>query len=126
VEPAEDSFNADVLDRLSTLDRLGCRAMFGGYALYRGRTFFGILFAGRLYFKTNEATVDEYLRHGVRPFQSRDNKVLRDFYEVPGVILEERERLRAWATAAAATAAARAQAASHTSAALPLYTRATR
>ena len=104
--PAEETFNADVLDRLAPLDRLGCRAMFGGYALYQGPTFFGILFAGRLYFKTTDATVQEYLHHGMRPFQSRDRKVLRNYYEVPAVILQDPERLLAWARAAAETPAA--------------------
>src|SRR5689334_258069 len=101
--PAKDTFNAYVLDRLSPLDRLGCRAMFGGHGLYLGPTFFGILFDGRLYFKTTDATADEYRRHGMRPFESRDKRVLRNYYEVPPVVIEDQDRLLSWAKTAART-----------------------
>ena len=104
--PAEDTFEAYVLDRLAPLQGLGCRAMFGGHGLYLGPTFFGILFAGRLYFKTNDATVDDYLRYGMRPFQPGDEKVLRTYYEVPPAVIEDQEQLLSWARVAAETAAA--------------------
>jgi DNA transformation protein and related proteins len=104
--PAENSFAAYVLGQLAPLRGLGCRAMFGGYGLYRGPTFFGIIFAGQLYFKTDETTVEDYIRHGTRPFQPNATQVLRTYYEVPTAILEDRKRLLDWAAVAAQCAAA--------------------
>lgn len=41
-----DGFKDFVLDQLADLRGLRCRAMFGGYGLYRGNTFFGIIHKG--------------------------------------------------------------------------------
>jgi DNA transformation protein len=103
----ENSFVAYVLDQLSEVEGLGCRAMFGGHGLYRGPTFFGIVFAGRLYFKTDEATVGEYTRRGMAPFHPNDRQVLKTYYEVPAYVLEGRATLTAWAAAAAGCAGRR-------------------
>ncbi len=64
----EDSFKAFVLDQLSELPELRARAMFGGYGLYSGERFFGILFEGRVYFKVDEATRAAYEARGMSPF----------------------------------------------------------
>ena len=99
-----DSFVAFVLDQLSGVDALGCRAMFGGHGLYTGPTFFGILYDGRLYFKTDETTAADYERRGMRPFRPRDRQVLTSYYEVPGDVVEDRGELLRWAGAAARAA----------------------
>ena len=102
---AQDTFVAFVLEQLSVVEGLGCRAMFGGHGLYRGATFFGILFGGTLYLKTDESTAAEYVRRGMRPFRPNDRQVLRSYYEVPADVVESREELRRWAEAAARVAA---------------------
>ena len=55
-----DSFRDFVLDQLNDLDDVTCRAMFGGHGLYLGKSFFGIVYEGRLYFKTDEVSRIEY------------------------------------------------------------------
>ena len=97
---ATDSFVAFVLEQLSDIDGLGCRAMFGGHGLYFGRTFFGILFGGRLYFKTDDTTVAAYTRRGMPMFRPNDRQLLKTYYEVPADVLEDRHELARWARAA--------------------------
>ena len=109
----ENSFVAYVLDQLREVEGLGCRAMFGGHGLYRGPTFFGIVFAGRLYFKTDHATVGEYTRRGMTPFRPNDRQLLKTYYEVPADVLEDRAQLTAWAGAAAGCAGRQHGGASH-------------
>lgn len=101
---AADSFPAYVLDQLSGLDGLGCRAMFGGHGLYLGPTFFGILSDGRAYLKTDERTAARYVARGMQPFRPSDKQVLKTYYEVPPDVLEDREAFRAWAIEAAEAA----------------------
>lgn len=101
-----DSFVVYVLDQLREVERLGCRAMFGGHGLYSGPTFFGIVFDGRIYFKTDERTEGEFTRRGMGPFRANDKQLLRTYYEVPPDVLEDRDALAAWADAAARCAAA--------------------
>lgn len=97
----EDSFRDFVLDQLSPLGEVVCRSMFGGYGLYRRADFFGIIYDGRLFFKTDEATREKYIRLGMAPFTPSEKQVLKNYLEVPEEILEDGEELAAWAREAA-------------------------
>lgn len=77
------------------------RPMFGGYGIYRGDRFFGILFKGRLYFRTGPRTRREYVARGMRPFKPNARMTSKTYYEVPADVLEDRETVRAWALQAA-------------------------
>ena len=98
--PKDDGFKDFVLDQLSDLSGLTCRAMFGGYGLYQREKFFGIIHKGRLYFKVTPATVSLYKRQGMKPFRPNAKQTLKSFYEVPVDVLEDREQLTAWVTQA--------------------------
>jgi DNA transformation protein len=89
-----------VLDQLSGLRGVACRAMFGGYGLYRGEVFFGIIHKGRLYFKTDGASRARYVSKGMKPFRPNRKQTLKTYYEVPADILEDADQLRLWATQA--------------------------
>lgn len=93
----DDSFKNFVLDQLEELPELECRSMFGGYGLYQGEIFFGIIFKGRLYFKTNARTVVPYRRLGMKPFRPNSKQTLKSYYEVPVDIIEDCDRLATWA-----------------------------
>ena len=92
-----DSFKDFVLDQLSDLRGLSCRAMFGGHGLYRGEVFFGIIHKGRLYFKTNDATRATYVRNSMKPFRPNAKQTLKTYYEVPVDVIEDGEQLTTWA-----------------------------
>ena len=103
----EDSFVRFVLDQLGALEGLECRAMFGGHGIYLDENFFGILHDGRAYFRTRESTRPKYAEYGMSPFRPNERQTLRNYYEVPVDILEDRDALCEWACASAATAPAR-------------------
>jgi DNA transformation protein len=98
-----DSFAAFVLDQLSRLDGMEPRPMFGGHGLYRGGTCFGILYEGRLYFKTDAESRADYDASGMKPFRpraasrGRPAQTLWSYYEVPVEVLEDDDQLAAWA-----------------------------
>ena len=93
----EAGFKVFVEDQLSGLRGVVCRAMFGGYGLYRGSTFFGIIFRGRLYFKTRDETRRRYEQAGMKPFHPSAKQTLKNYYEVPADVLEAPEELVVWA-----------------------------
>lgn len=95
--PKSDGFKDFVLDQLTDLRDLSCRAMFGGYGLYQGAVFFGIIHKGRLYFKTDDASRTPYAEHGMKPFCPNKKQTLKTYYEVPADVVEDTERLAAWA-----------------------------
>lgn len=96
----DESFKDFVLDQLQELDGVEARAMFGGYGLYRGEIFFGIVHKDRLYFKTNEQTVGRYKEMKMKPFRPNPRQTLKNYYRVPVDILEDRDRLADWAALA--------------------------
>ncbi|MBH0179993.1 MAG: TfoX/Sxy family protein [Nitrospira sp.] len=95
--PKPDGFKDFVLDQLADLHGLTCRAMFGGYGLYRGGKFFGIIHKGRLYFKVTITTMEQYTSHGMAPFRPNPKQTLKSFYEVPVNVIEDAEQLNEWA-----------------------------
>jgi DNA transformation protein len=96
-----DSFRDFILEQLATLDGLHCKRMFGGHGLYFGEQFFGIVFDGRLYFKTHPETLPEYMEYHAAVFAPSEKQVLKNYREVPVDILEDSERLLLWARKAA-------------------------
>lgn len=93
----KETFKEYVQDQLHLLDRVNCRAMFGGHGLYCEGIFFGIISKERLYFKTNESTVSDYLEWDMQPFQPNPRQTLKNYYEVPVEILEDEEQFAEWA-----------------------------
>lgn len=75
--------------------------MFGAYGLYLGNAFFAIISKGRLYFKTDEKTRTLYEERGMRPFRPNEKQKLKNYYEVPAEVIEDRSELWAWAVKAA-------------------------
>ena len=102
----EDWFVSFALGQLQGIAGLGSIEMFGGHGLFFGRTFFGIMSAGRLYLKTDHATVGEYVRRGRKAFRSGETGALRSFFELPADVLHDRERLAEWVRAAVRSAMA--------------------
>src|SRR5262245_23040881 len=93
----QDRFRDEILSRLADVEALRSRAMFGGWGLYSGSTFFGIVYRGRLYLHTTAATRTEYASAGVGPFRPNAKQTLWDYYEVPASVLADEARLVAWA-----------------------------
>ncbi len=100
-----NGFAEFVLDQLAELRGVRSRAMFGGHGLYRGPRFFGIVYRNRLYFKVTPQTRGDYEAEGMKPFRPGPKQTLTSFYEVPLDVLEEAERLVAWAATAVSAAA---------------------
>ena len=98
---SEDSFHNFVLEQLGALSSLRSKRMFGGYGLYSNEVFFGIVYDGRLYFKTHADTLPDYLAHHAAVFAPSEKQILKNYREVPVDILEDSERLQLWARKAA-------------------------
>lgn len=104
-------FVAWVVERLEPLGPLRTRAMFGGHGLWlddvvgdepagRGKGLFFALFADDvLYLKADDATRAFYTEQGLEPFRPFGETVM-DYYPVPDEVLEDPERLLAWANRA--------------------------
>ncbi len=74
--------------------------MFGGHGLYSAEAFFGIVYDDGLYFKTDAVSAAGYVEKGMRSFQPNERQRLRNYYEVPPDVVDDREQLVLWAEAA--------------------------
>jgi DNA transformation protein len=103
----DDSFKEFVLDQLSALPDLRAKAMFGAHGIYSGDHFFGILDEGRLFFKTDEQTQQDYTSRGMGPFtyEMKGKTMSMAYHEVPPDVLEQPHELTLWARKAIALAA---------------------
>ena len=98
---ADTSFRDFVLEQLEGIPDLRCRAMFGGYGLYWGDTFFAIIHRGSLYFRTDPVSRREYESWGMSSFMPNPEQRLKAYFEVPPHVLEDPETLVSWARRAA-------------------------
>jgi DNA transformation protein len=105
----DDSFKEFVLDQLGALPELRARAMFGAHGIYSGDHFFGILDAGRLFFKTDAASAADYTARGMGAFtyEMKGKVMTMAYHEVPPDVLENAPELTAWARRAIQLAAAK-------------------
>ena len=92
-----DSFVTYILEQLEPLEVYE-RPMFGGYGLYLGERFFGIIHDGELFFKTDENSRQEY---GTQPFSPTHDQTLKNYWQVPAHVLEDADTLQEWAVQAA-------------------------
>jgi DNA transformation protein len=104
VTVSAESFKAYVEDQLRGFPGVSLRAMFGGFGIYRGERFFGILHRGRFYLLTDDASQTRYREHGMKPFKPSAKQVLKNYFEVPLAVLDDPETLTAWAQEAATLA----------------------
>ncbi len=98
----DEGFKEFVEDQLRGLGRVEARAMFGGYGLYCQRIFFGIIYRGELFFKTDARTRPDYVAARMVPFRPNATQILTSYYEVPATVLEDPDEAVAWARRAIA------------------------
>ncbi|MDA1334520.1 MAG: TfoX/Sxy family protein [bacterium] len=99
----DGGFKDFILEQLRDVDGVRARGMFGGFGLYSGSTFFGILTReGGVYFKTDEKSKERFLAVGMGLFKPSPKQTLKNYYEVPPDILENTDELTLWAREAVA------------------------
>lgn len=88
---------------LASLAPLGvrARAMFGGHGLYLGDKFFGLIYDGRVFFRTDDLSRPDYVSRGMPPFQPNNRpvgpKTVARNFQVPEDILANPDQLMRWA-----------------------------
>jgi DNA transformation protein len=92
-----------LLDQLSPLAGVSARGMFGGHGFYLEGEFFGMVYKGRIYFRTDEALRAEARSLGSDPIPFGDDPAGNVYWEVPADVLEDAASLARWARTAAAS-----------------------
>jgi DNA transformation protein len=109
---ARDEFSALVLELLAPLGPVAARRMFGGVGLFHRGTIFGLIVREELFFKVGEANRAEYEAAGQAPltYATRHGEHrLASYWSCPPELLDDPDRLRAWAGKAVDVALAAAR-----------------
>ena len=73
------------------------RPRFGGFALFKDGTYFGIASQGSLFFRVNDCTRQKYIAEGSHPLVSGGRYTFANTYRVPHSALENERELLALA-----------------------------
>ena len=97
--PVSDEFLTFVLDQLAGWGPVAARRMFGGAGLYRDGKMFGLIADDVAYLKVDDSNREAFVKAGSSPFKPFPDKPMSmSYYEIPPDILENREKLKGWAT----------------------------
>lgn len=94
-------------DLLADVSGITSRAMFGGWGIYRDGIFFALIAEGRLYFKVDDQTVDEYTSRGSQAFvyaAPGGKQLVMSYYQLPEAIMDDRSAVARWVDQAVAVA----------------------
>lgn len=97
-------FRDFVEEQLEGIRELRIHPMFGGFGLYSGELFFGIINEDRLFLKTTNHTATRYTEVGMSHFVSNSGRALKRYYQVPIPVLERKGELADWVREALAVA----------------------
>jgi DNA transformation protein len=86
-----------VLDRLSSVKALRSKSMFGGYGLYSGAYFFGLVWQSSLFLFTDEESRKRYKKAGMGPFVFKEGQREGNYFEIPAKIFDNEDALTKWA-----------------------------
>jgi len=99
-------FLEHVLEMLKPIGAVRARRMFGGYGLYHGDLFFGLIADDTLYLKTDASNRAQFERAGSEPFRysRRSKQTTLGYHCAPEEALESPQLMAAWARSAVACA----------------------
>ena len=97
----EHSFMLQVNSRFASADGYRSRAMFGGFGLYLGDSFFAVVDDERIYFRVTDETRPDFESAGMKPFEPWPEQVMNGYYEVPPAVWADDIVLLEWARRAA-------------------------
>ena len=86
--------------QLSDWAKVETRPLFGAVALYRNDHVFAMAWQGSLYFKVDEVSRGDYEAansHALSYVSKGKDQALKSYWEVPADVLEDADKLHAWA-----------------------------
>ena len=98
--PISDEFVDYVIDQLRAWGEVSARKMFGGAGLYCDGAIFGLIADDVAYLKVDDSNREDFVKARSLHFNPYPDKVkttVMSYYEIPADVLEDPDRLAAWA-----------------------------
>ena len=99
LNPLSSDYRDFILDRLSQVEDIMLRRMFGGLGLFKGNVMFGILSSmDGFYLWVDNINQPDFEALSVEPFRpNQGGEMTMAYFQVPVEILDDPERLAIWA-----------------------------
>ena len=95
-----EEFKDFVMDQMDGMSGITVKKMFGGAGIFHESKMFAILHKSQMFLKVDDSNRRDFEEAGMGPFQPFPDKPMKmPYYAVPPEILEEREKLKKWASA---------------------------
>jgi len=101
-----ESFEAYVLEQLSSVNGLSSRRMFGGVGISADGLSFALIDEDTLYLKVDDTNRGDFEAIEMGPFRPYGDDRAMQYYQVPVDVLEDSDALQAWAQKAIGVARA--------------------
>ena len=96
-----------LIDLFSVFGPVTIRRMFSGYGISADGTNFALALRAGLYFRADEATIQQFEAEGSKPFQYQTRAktvTVNSYWQLPARLFDDPEELSHWAKAALAAA----------------------
>ena len=97
---ASKEFVAFVMELLEPLTAIEGGKFFGGYGIKNNATQFAMIMGNSLYFVVDDTTRSKYKKLQMKPFSYMTKngiRLVKRYYEVPGDLFDDRDKLLVWA-----------------------------
>ena len=91
-----NKFVTEVVSLLAEVGDVRAKAMFGGYGIYCGPTFFALIAHDRLYFKVDDSNKADFEAAGSTPFVPFEGSAPMAYWELPASVLSDVDELKVW------------------------------
>jgi len=86
-----------VLELLQPLGEVRAKAMFGGWGLYQGAVFFGVIAEDQVYFRADEVNRPDFEAVRSKPWFFEPTQITTSYYAPPDTALDDARELSRWA-----------------------------
>ena len=91
-------------DQLSDLGDILGKKMFGGYGFFHEGKMFAMFGYGAFGLKVDDSNRQDYLDEDMEPLSTKSSSKSMPYYEVPVTVIEDRSKLKEWASKSIAIA----------------------
>lgn len=92
-----EDYQEYIKDQLADFGNFEMKKMFGGIGIFREGLMFGMIGGNTFRLKVDELNQPDFEAHGMKPYVNDKKKKGMPYWEVPAVVLEDRQVLKTWA-----------------------------
>lgn len=95
-----EEFLVYISDQLSEFGDIESKKMFGGVGFFKDGIMFAMIGYGAFRLKVDDTNRNDFIKKGMKPFESSSKKKGMPYWEVPAEVIEDKKELMKWCSKA--------------------------